>query len=329
MICGNPAAVGSTGGSGSTGGGGWDGVEPGSSNYIGAVSVPGGIRVTWGYPAVNPHAVAHFQLYRGTSNSFSSASLRAVRATDEFTDFISEGEEQRYYYWIRLVSLSGAVHDPVGPGSAVYVPEGTAEPSAVEISNLSQHLQDMLGMIDPLQSSLQMETLQREQIMELLSGSLADLEGSMNTRFDSVEEAVDEAVSLHEEFTAMANDLVAQVEQQKQDMLDEMARIKAELEQSMEALQQAQTETLDSFSLGLIVPGDTGPDLSECEGLASFGRMACIVRKRAEWSSQRTENQIVQVQGTVDSSTKIVTLTQSEYDNLSSIDSNTLYVIRG
>lgn len=99
--------------------GGWTGPLPGdpdNSISLSATSTFGGISVSWTYPTVNSHAVAHTLLYRGTTNNFAASIERGVVAGNTFFDRVEASV--LYYYWIRVVSVYGTVGDLIGPASA-------------------------------------------------------------------------------------------------------------------------------------------------------------------------------------------------------------------
>lgn len=100
--------------------GGWTGPLPGdpSSDTISLSATPtfGGISVSWSYPTVNSHAVAHTLLYRGVTPNFAASIERGVVAGNTFFDRV--GASALYYYWIRVVSINGTLGDLIGPASA-------------------------------------------------------------------------------------------------------------------------------------------------------------------------------------------------------------------
>lgn len=90
-----------------------------STPNLSASSAFGGILVSWTYPTLNPNAVAHVLLYRGTENNFNTASLlRTVTGDSHFDRAFTEADIV-YYYWIQVVSVQGTVGTVIGPASAV------------------------------------------------------------------------------------------------------------------------------------------------------------------------------------------------------------------
>ena len=103
--------------------GGWGGPLPGDPDnnvILSATPAFGGVDVTWTYPQVNSHAVAHVLLYRGTSSNFATAVGRAVVAGNFFYDKVNVG--QLYFYWIKIVSINGTIGTLIGPASATARP---------------------------------------------------------------------------------------------------------------------------------------------------------------------------------------------------------------
>lgn len=119
--------------------GGWGGPLPGdpdNNSILTATPAFGGIDVSWSYPATNPQAVAHVLLYRGTSNDFGSAILRATVGGNFFYDKTTALTLTQYWYWIKIVSVNGTVGARIGPASA------TAKPT------IAQVIEDLSGKID-------------------------------------------------------------------------------------------------------------------------------------------------------------------------------------
>jgi len=103
--------------------GGWGGPLPGDPDnnvILSATPAFGGIDVTWTYPQINSHAVAHVLLYRGTNSNFVTAVGRAVVAGNFFYDKVNVG--QLYFYWIKIVSINGTTGELIGPASATARP---------------------------------------------------------------------------------------------------------------------------------------------------------------------------------------------------------------
>lgn len=106
----------------SCGTGNWTGPLPGdpdNNSILSAVPAFGGIDVSWTYPNINPHAVAHVLLYRGISDNYAASVKQATVAGNIFYDRITGTAGTRYYYWIQIVSVNGTVGAAIGPASAI------------------------------------------------------------------------------------------------------------------------------------------------------------------------------------------------------------------
>ena len=104
--------------------GGWTGPLPGDPDnnvVLSAVTVFGGVDVSWTYPTTNPEAVAHTLLYRSFSADFSTALLRAFVAGNQYHDKLDPDDPTEVYYWIKIVSVHGTTGEPIGPAMATAV----------------------------------------------------------------------------------------------------------------------------------------------------------------------------------------------------------------
>lgn len=156
--------------------GGWTGPKPGDPDnnvLLSANCVFGGIEVSWTYPVVYPHAVAHTLLYRGVTNVFDQAAQRGVVAGSIFFDKLDVLTNTQYYYWIQVVSVNGTVGETIGPVSAIAVPIGEqtiekiserinegvlAQSLRTSIANITVIGQDLLREIqDRLDSNLALQ----------------------------------------------------------------------------------------------------------------------------------------------------------------------------
>lgn len=165
--------------------------QPGDPNLDGPVlSVQSGfkgIAVSWTYPAMNPHAVAHTLLFRSTGSSFAGAvQIRVVTGNYHFDQ---EGlvEGTLYYYWIQLVSVHGTVGNVIGPASAVLQPsmEEIIAQLTDQVTNSQLHadLKTEIAKITTIASGLTTEQQERllgddtlSQLVALLEQDLADID---------------------------------------------------------------------------------------------------------------------------------------------------------
>jgi len=177
--------------------GGWSGPLPGDPDnnvILSATAVFGGIQVSWTYPSINPHAVAHTLLYRGVTADFTLAPVHKVVQGDNYYDQIDSLDEGTYFYWISIVSINGTPGEVIGPASA------TAVSRTVEIldaltgqlteSKLHASLQTKIDKISLLDADLYAETLARiadsASIADAFATMQTDLEDTSALVFDEV-----------------------------------------------------------------------------------------------------------------------------------------------
>jgi len=91
--------------------------DPSNYSILRASPTFGGIHVSWTFPLLNPFAVAHTLLYRGTNADFNNAAELSVVAGSSYLDQFSGGDPVLYYYWIKFVSVNGTYGDVIGPAS--------------------------------------------------------------------------------------------------------------------------------------------------------------------------------------------------------------------
>lgn len=122
--------------------GGWAGPQPGDPDMtnllLKATSAFGGIDVEWTFPNINPNAVAYTVIYRSLLPDPDSATVLLFAQGNFHYDAINEAEgaRNRYYYWIRVVSIYGTQGDLIGPASAVAR------------SRIEQTIEELTGKID-------------------------------------------------------------------------------------------------------------------------------------------------------------------------------------
>jgi hypothetical protein len=144
------------------------GTLPGDPNLgnsvLSATGLVGAIGLSWIYPTINPHAVAHTLIYRSKQNDFDLAALIRTQSGDFYRDEAVE-EGTRYYYWIRMVSVNGTTGEVIGPASAI--PQLTIDEliglleQRISDSFLNQELRTQIAQITDLQSSLSIEEQER------------------------------------------------------------------------------------------------------------------------------------------------------------------------
>lgn len=165
--------------------GSWTGPLPGdpdvNNSVLSANAAFGGINVSWIYPAMNPHAVAHTLLYRAQSNDFSLAIQRVVVTGNSFYDQVDA--DQQYFYWIKIVSVNGTVGTLIGPASATAKPliadMITRLSGQINSGLLAQSLSNEIDKITLNYAELQAEILSRLNSENVLSLAMAGLQGDM------------------------------------------------------------------------------------------------------------------------------------------------------
>jgi hypothetical protein len=144
----------------------------------------GGIAVSWTYPGINAHAVAHTLLYRNTTNNFASAALYRTVAGNYYFDTSNVTVGTTYYYWIQMVSVNGTVGETIGPASATMQPpiEQIIEELEGRIGNsqLAQDLKTEINRIVGLESALDSETQNRLLGETVLSNLISSLQSSLD-----------------------------------------------------------------------------------------------------------------------------------------------------
>ena len=160
--------------------GGWGGPQPGdpdNNSVLTATPAFGGIDISWTYPGVNPHAVAHTLLYRSILPTFEGAMALAVVAGNFFYDKLNNNI--RYYYWIKIVSVNGTMGALIGPATAVARPliadlmeQLTGQ---IDAGVLAQSLKGTLDQISTLNTNLANEITSRQNSEITLSQAMASV----------------------------------------------------------------------------------------------------------------------------------------------------------
>lgn len=153
--------------------------DPNNDSLIWAKPAFGGIDVYWKYPSLNPQAVAHTKLYRGTSDNFQFAQEWVTVSANYHFDKTTTATPQRYYYWIRHVSLNGTIGKEIGPASAVADPPIAAVieqlTAAIDASHLAQSLKSEIGEIQLNKLALTKEILERAKSDDGLAAALSEI----------------------------------------------------------------------------------------------------------------------------------------------------------
>ncbi|WP_289100951.1 DUF1983 domain-containing protein [uncultured Marinobacter sp.] len=151
-----------------------------NNSLISASPAFGGIDVTWTYPELNAHAVAHSRLYRsGSADPETRVLLRKVNG-DFFYDKTESATPIQYYYWVQHVSVNGTVGELLGPASATARP--TIEQMILMLSGeindglLATALRNRIDEIDTNKDEILAERLDRVNSDDMFASALAGME---------------------------------------------------------------------------------------------------------------------------------------------------------
>lgn len=193
----------------------WAGPKPGDPDNnvtLSATGTVGGINVSWSYPLLLPHAVAHTLLYRSDVSEFAKAVQQGVIAGNRYFDKIPDTAIHDYFYWIKIVSVNGTVGELIGP--AIARPESQLEDllekltAQIDEGYLAQSLKERIGLLDILNTGLGAEVKDRIHNNELLLEALSavQLETGEATTFlrNEIKELVDADSAMLESINIMA-----------------------------------------------------------------------------------------------------------------------------
>ena len=182
--------------------GGWNGLKPGdpdNNSLLTATPAFGGIDVSWTYPTLNPHAVAHVVLYRGILPEFFGAIFHAIATGNQFYDKSTIDISTRYYYWIRIVSINGTVGELIGPATAISrLPiDQTIEAltGQIDAGMLAQALKADIGNIGLLGNSITQEVQDRMAANVALGETVAGMQAEVDNVITVVESEVNERIT--------------------------------------------------------------------------------------------------------------------------------------
>lgn len=159
--------------------GGWSGPLPGdpdNNSILTATPVFGGIKVSWTYPAINSHAVAHVILWRSLIPDFAGAIRHAIVTGDGYFDDTSAAVvPMQYYYWINIVSVNGTVGELIGPATA------TAKPTIDQMLILLTGKIDAGVLATSLKSDIDRITINEKAILNETTARLVDSNALVET----------------------------------------------------------------------------------------------------------------------------------------------------
>lgn len=155
-----------------------------NSPILTAVAQLNGIRLSWTYPGLNAHALAHIVVYRATVDNFALASEIAVATGSWYLDPVAPVTATRYWYWIRLVSVNGTLGEIIGPATALM---GTVSDYVLDLigdgltlANLGQHIRDKVAQIITNAANLAQEIQDRIAAVGVLGSMLETLQADLD-----------------------------------------------------------------------------------------------------------------------------------------------------
>lgn len=157
----------------------------------------GGINVRWTMPGINPHALAHTLLYRGTSGNFAASAQVAVVSGNSFFDRIDSAGT--YYYWIRPVSVNGTLGELYGPASATIrtMSDDIMDKITGRISDgiLATSLRATLDNISMINANLNAEIFDRETGETSFAQALIDVSNGVAEAHSFITTAINSQVT--------------------------------------------------------------------------------------------------------------------------------------
>jgi hypothetical protein len=200
--------------------------DPDNNLVLRASPAFGGIDVSWTYPGLNPHAVAHTILYRGVNPEFKNSARLTIVDGAFFFDKSAADHDIQYYYWIQVVSVNGTYGGVIGPATAIARP------------TLTEMIEKLTGMIDSgmlaqsLRGDIDKITLNKLGIDKALL-DLAEVDQALAAAFNQVEASSEQTRALlQQELLARANGDTA--------VITQVNTLFAQLNQQMAAVQSIQ-----------------------------------------------------------------------------------------
>jgi hypothetical protein len=187
--------------------------DPDNNVALSANTVYGGINVSWTYPTINPHAVAHTILYRNSLNNFGTASELAKVGGSIYYDRLDPENNTTYWYWIRIRTVNGTLLDPVGPVSAIAQPVGpqTLETLTNLIDNgvLAQSLKESIAGINLQGQALLAEIEERIAANDELSALIALVQSGQQESFTYIQQEITQRTTADGALVDMLNTIAS------------------------------------------------------------------------------------------------------------------------
>lgn len=229
--------------------------DPSFGSVLQAVPVFGGIDVSWTYPEVNSHAVAHTRLYRSTNGTDETPILWSVVSGNFFYDKNAGQSPVEYFYWIEFVSINGTVGERIGPASAVARPtiSQTIEMLTGQIDNgaLAESLKTEIGKIGTNKLEIDQALLDQAASDDALAASISQLLAYSDETRAMVQE---EALARADENAAFA----AAVNTVQAELGDSLASVQTEMAANIDTVNGKITEIGAQYTAKVDVNGLIG-----------------------------------------------------------------------
>lgn len=235
--------------------GDWAGPKPGDPDnnvVISAQPAFGGIDVSWTFPGINPHAVAHVILYRSANiEPETMVQLAKVNGTFYF-DRSASLTPMEFFYWMRIVSINGTVGPVIGPASSIA--RDTISDTIKSLTGkidagvLSQSLKTDLAKIEINALGITQEILERAQNDDALGASFNEIQAFSEETRALVQNEVLARTEADAAFVNVANTIYAETEEAKT-AIQTLSQVVAKADQALaKQITAAQTELNGNIS---------------------------------------------------------------------------------
>jgi len=202
-------------GNATCGTGDWNGPKPGDPDMthllLKATAAFGGIDVEWTFPNINPNAVAYTIIYRSLLPDPLSAVQIKFAQGNFYYDALPAEDKNRYFYWIRVVSIYGTQGDLIGPASAVSKSriEQTIEEltGKIDAGVLAQSLKKEIDRIELNSLGITQEILDRAANDDSLGARITEVSAFTGDTRALLQEEVLARTSANEAFVSTVNTL--------------------------------------------------------------------------------------------------------------------------
>ena len=235
--------------------GDWAGPKPGDPDnnvVISAQPAFGGIDVSWTFPGINPHAVAHVILYRSANiEPETMVQLALVNGTFYF-DRSASLTPMEFFYWMRIVSINGTVGPVIGPASSIA--RDTISDTIKSLTGkidagvLAQSLKTDLAKIEINALGITQEILERAQNDDALGASFNEIQAFSEDTRALVQNEVLARTEADAAFVNVANTIYAETEEAK-GAIQTLSQVVAKADQALaKQITAAQTELNGNIS---------------------------------------------------------------------------------